>query len=89
MLLIRLLQSHRAIRMPGMSVVLTVLSLGLRVALAYALSAVPGIGVDGIWWSIPIGWAVADAVGMLYYGKTLRRIYARRGNAAHAMTVRT
>ena len=80
---------YRAIRMPGMSVVLTVLSLGLRVALAYALSAVPGIGVDGIWWSIPIGWAVADAVGMLYYGKTLRRIYARRGNAAHAMTVRT
>ena len=30
---------YRAIRMPGMSVVLTVLSLGLRVALAYALSA--------------------------------------------------
>ena len=27
---------YRAIRMPGMSVVLTVLSLGLRVALAYA-----------------------------------------------------
>ena len=34
---------YRAIRMPGMSVVLTVLSLGLRVALAYALSAVPGV----------------------------------------------
>ena len=39
-----------------MSVVLTVISLGVRVALAYTLAAIPGIGVWGIWWSIPIGW---------------------------------
>ena len=50
-----------------MSVVLTVMSLGTRVALAYALSAVPAIGVVGIWWSIPIGWFLADAVGAGYY----------------------
>ena len=31
----------RAIEKPGMSVVLTVISLGLRVILAYALSAIP------------------------------------------------
>lgn len=57
---------YRAVRMPGMSVVLTVLSLGLRVALAYWLSAMPAIGVDGIWWAVPIGWFVADAVGIGY-----------------------
>ena len=58
---------YRALGKPGMSVVLTVISLGTRVALAYALSAVPSIGVTGIWWSVPIGWALADLVGILYY----------------------
>ena len=58
---------YRALGRPGMSVVLTVVSLGLRVALAYALSAVPGIGVVGIWWSVPIGWIIADALGVGYY----------------------
>ena len=47
--------------------VLTVFSLGTRVALAYILSAIQAIGVVGIWWSIPIGWALADIVGLLYY----------------------
>ena len=50
-------------------VVLTVISLGSRVALAYGLSAVPFIGVTGIWWSVPIGWALADAIGIGYYLK--------------------
>lgn len=58
---------YRAIRKPGMSVILTVISLGTRVALAYALSAIPAIGVSGIWWSIPIGWFLADAFGLWYY----------------------
>ena len=31
------------------------------------LSAIQAIGVVGIWWSIPIGWALADIVGLLYY----------------------
>ena len=44
---------YRALGKPGMSVVLTVISLGTRVALAYALAAVPSIGVTGIWWSVP------------------------------------
>ena len=47
---------YRAIRMPGMSVVLTILSLGTRVVLSYWLASIPSIGVTGIWWSIPIGW---------------------------------
>ena len=50
-----------------MSVVLTIVSLGLRVALAYTLSAIPAIGVVGIWWSVPIGWFLADALGVGYY----------------------
>ena len=58
---------YRALGKPGMSVILTVISLGTRVALAYILSAIPAIGVIGIWWSVPIGWALADIVGILYY----------------------
>lgn len=58
---------YRAIGKPGMSVVLTVISLGIRVALAYILSSVPALGVAGIWWSVPIGWIMADAVGLIYY----------------------
>lgn len=51
----------RAVQKPGMSVVLTVISLGTRVALAYALAGV--VGEVGIWAAIPIGWALADVVG--------------------------
>ena len=58
---------YRAIGKPGMSVVLTIVSLGTRVALAYLLSAVPAFGVTGIWWSVPIGWFLADALGIGYY----------------------
>ena len=58
---------YRALGNPGMSVVLTVMSLGTRVALAYALSTIPLLGVVGIWWSIPIGWFLADALGGVYY----------------------
>ncbi len=58
---------YRALGKPGMSVILTVISLGTRVALAYLLSALPVFGVAGIWWSVPIGWFLADMTGMIYY----------------------
>lgn len=58
---------YRALGRPGMSVVLTIVSLGVRVALAYALSAVPFLGIVGIWWSVPIGWFLADTLGIGYY----------------------
>lgn len=64
---------YRAVKKPGMSLVLTIISLGTRVALAYVLSAIPQIGVTGIWWSVPIGWGLADLAGFLYY-KRLRKI---------------
>ena len=59
----------RALGRPGMSVVLTILSLGTRVALAYALSAIPAVGVVGIWWAVPIGWFLADVSGIIYAAK--------------------
>ena len=55
---------YRAIKQPEMSVILTILSLGSRVCLAYSLSSLPFIGVTGIWLSIPIGWAIADVYGI-------------------------
>mgnify|MGYP002510092913 FL=1 len=70
---------YRALGRPGMSVVLTVISLGTRVALAYLLSAVPAVGVTGIWWSVPIGWALADAAGLAYYRARRGRLLAREG----------
>lgn len=60
-LLFLLYAVYRGLEKAGMSIVLTVISLGLRVALAYLLT--PVWGLDAIWWAIPIGWAVADAVG--------------------------
>ena len=56
---------YRAIKRPAMSLILTVISLGTRVALAYALAG--PVGVRGIWISIPIGWLLADGAGLLYY----------------------
>ena len=58
---------YRAVNKPLMSVILTVASLGTRVALAYALAPLPAVGVIGIWAAIPIGWALADAIGIGYY----------------------
>lgn len=54
---------YRAINKPLLSVILTIASLGTRVLLAYILSAIPQIGVTGIWVSVPIGWALADLIG--------------------------
>ena len=68
---------YRAIKRPGMSVLLTIFSLGTRVVLAYILSAVDFIGVTGIWWSVPIGWALADFVGFLYYKKNKKRLFTK------------
>ena len=62
---------YRALGRPGMSVVLTVISLGTRVALAYGFSAL--WGPDGIWVSIPVGWFLADAAGLWKMRKSLRR----------------
>ena len=60
---------YRAIEHPAMSLVLTIVSLGTRVALAYALAPTTPLGITAIWWAIPIGWILADLTGFLYYKK--------------------
>ena len=54
----------RGIHKPEMSLVLTIISLGTRVALAYGLVLIFHTGPEGIWWSIPIGWFLADVTGI-------------------------
>ncbi len=65
---------YRALGKPGMSVVLTMVSLGTRVVLAYVLSGIHAIGVVGIWWSVPIGWILADMAGIFYYMKKRKQL---------------
>lgn len=45
-------------------IVLTIVSLGTRVLLAYLLA--PSFGVEMIWWAIVIGWILADTIGIVY-----------------------
>ncbi len=65
---------YRGLGRSMMSIVLTILSLGSRVVLAYTLSAFPILGVNGIWVSVPIGWALADVVGIWYFQKHRKRL---------------
>lgn len=55
---------YRGINRPEMSLLLTIISLGTRVALAYVLAPLPSVGVIGIWSAIPIGWVLADITGI-------------------------
>lgn len=57
----------RGIRSPHISLILTVISLGTRVALSYTLAPRTPLGVVAIWYSIPIGWFLADAAGLVFY----------------------
>lgn len=52
---------YRGVGWPSMSLVLTVISLGTRVAASYLLA--PAMGYTIIWWSIPLGWLLADVAG--------------------------
>ena len=64
---------YRGLGRPGISVILTVISLGTRVCLAYLLAPIPAIGLPGIWWAIPIGWILADVTGIVYYLRMKKR----------------
>lgn len=61
---------YRAVELPIMSVVLTVISLGTRVVLSYLLA--PQMGEIMIWYAIPIGWILADTVGAIVYYRRRR-----------------
>lgn len=62
----------RGINKPHISLTLTVVSLGTRVALSYALAPNTAIGVLAIWFAIPIGWILADLTGLRLYIKNLK-----------------
>ena len=47
-----------------MSLILTIVSLGTRVLLAYLLAL--SFGLEMIWWAIVIGWILADTIGIVY-----------------------
>ena len=49
----------------------SILLFALPLMLAYLLSVTP-LGVTGIWLSVPIGWALADIIGIGYYLKKKR-----------------
>ena len=74
-LLFLLYATYRGLERAGMSIVLTVISLGLRVVLAYWLA--PSWGLDAVWWAIPIGWVVADAVGLAALKRCLAMLRSR------------
>lgn len=59
----------RGINLPHISLLLTVISLGTRVILSYTLAPHTPLGVTAIWCSIPIGWALADVIGLYLYRK--------------------
>lgn len=63
----------RGMEKPGISLGLTVISLGTRVVLAYLLAPNPAFGVSAIWWAIPIGWILADLLGFGVVKKTLKQ----------------
>ncbi|MGM9660350.1 MAG: MATE family efflux transporter [Faecousia sp.] len=62
----------RGIRKPHISLILTIISLGTRVALSYALAPRTPLGVVAIWCSIPIGWFLADVAGLVFYRRNAK-----------------
>ncbi|NLA75040.1 MAG: MATE family efflux transporter [Deltaproteobacteria bacterium] len=56
---------YRGLGKAGMSIVLTVVSLGSRVLISYGLVA--SLGYSIIFWAIPLGWLLADVTGLLYW----------------------
>ena len=56
---------YRGIGQPGISIILTIISLGTRVLISYIF--VETLGLKAIWWSIPIGWILADITGIIYH----------------------
>ena len=63
---------YRGIGKSKISIILTVISLGTRVLLSHLLSN--KFGRIGIWYSVPIGWFIADVFGLIYLFKTFNKM---------------
>lgn len=72
----------QGINRPELALLLTIISLGTRVLLAYMTAGISEIGVRGIWAAIPIGWLLADTAGViiLYGKKHVQKKGALNGN---------
>ena len=60
---------YRGVQRAEMSLVLTIISLGTRMLISYLFAPNTSMGVNVIWWSIPIGWLLANMIGLLFYKK--------------------
>ena len=67
---------YRGMGQLNTSLILTIISLGTRVLMAYVLSSIPILAQRGIWWSVPLGWALADSVGVIIYIKNKKSLKA-------------
>ncbi|MGM9946934.1 MATE family efflux transporter [Floccifex sp.] len=61
----------RALKKPGISIILTIVSLGTRVFLSYVFAPIYGYSI--IWISIVIGWIFADLFGFIFKKRETRR----------------
>ena len=54
----------------------------IRIPLAYLLSQPTWLGVNGIWWSIPLGWLTGLTLSFLYYstGKWKTKVIVKYGS---------
>ena len=64
----------RGVGRPHVSLILTVISLGTRVVLSYALAPNTPLGVVAIWCSIPVGWVLADVAGLVFYRRRRKMV---------------
>lgn len=62
---------YRGFEKAQMSIILTIISLGLRILISYTLAS--SCGVNIIWISVPIGWFIADIFGLIRLRKDLKK----------------
>lgn len=63
----------RGIGKPRVSLYLTVVSLGTRVLFSYTFAPNTALGTTAIWLSIPIGWILADIVGLILFRREKKK----------------
>lgn len=70
----------RGIGALNISLILTIISLGTRVFIAYTFSQIEEVGRLAIWWATPIGWILADFSGFLFYRYINKKLNKNKGD---------
>lgn len=78
---------YRGLGKAQMSIILTIVSLGSRVLIAYALAPIESIGLLGVWWAIPIGWILADIMGFGYLFLNRGKLFILQENSTSLLSV--